>query len=90
MSWKYSALLLVGLILGAGAGYGVSLVYTPEVLDEFLPDNYKSRSDRLQQQLENLTGLYEATISDLEALQGSYDQLAGEHQGLKESFDSLT
>ena len=64
MSWKYSALLLVGLILGAGAGYGVSLVYTPEVLDEFLPNNYKSRSDRLQQQLENLTGLYEATISD--------------------------
>ena len=90
MSWKYSALLLVGLILGAGVGYGVSLVYTPEVLDEFLPDNYKSRCDRLQQQLENLTGLYEATISDLEALQGSHDQLAGEHQGLKESFDSLT
>lgn len=90
MSLKYSSLILVGLILGASVGYGVGLVYIPEIVDEFLPDNYKSKYDKLHGQLENLTGLYEAAISELEVLQGSYDQLAEEHQYLTESFDILT
>jgi hypothetical protein len=90
MSWKYIALLLIGVILGGGAGYGVSLVYTPEILEGVLPDNYKSRLDGLIQQYQNLTDRYETAISEIEALQGSYDQLAGEYQDLAESHSSLS
>jgi hypothetical protein len=90
MGWKYLALLLIGVVLGGSAGYGVSLVYTPEFLKEVLPDNYKSKLDGLLQQFQNLTGRHEAVVSDIDALQKRYDDLEGEHQDLEDSYTALS
>jgi hypothetical protein len=90
MDWKNIALLLIGVIIGGGIGYSVSLVYTPQFIEGILPDNYKTQLDELIQQHRTLAGQYENTTADMEALQEQFDQLSQEHQALTDDYASMS
>ena len=68
MSGKTYALMLIGIILGGCVGYAVSLVYIPEAVDSYFPTNYRARFDGLTQMYQDLSGMYDATVSEIEGL----------------------
>jgi outer membrane murein-binding lipoprotein Lpp len=90
MSLKLYSLLLIGVVIGGCVGYVVSLVYTPQFLEDVLPNNYKAQLDDLSQQYHDLSDQYEALTSDVEALQGDYDALEGDHNDLEEDYITLS
>ena len=89
MSAKLYALLLIGVVIGGCVGYGVSLVYTPQFLEDVLPNNYKTRLDELTQQYLDLSSRHEALTTEQEVLQEGYDELEGDHQDLEDDYSVL-
>ena len=87
---KLYALLLIGVVIGGCVGYGVSLVYTPQFLEDVLPNNYKTRLDELTQQYLDLSSRHETRTSELEDLQGEYETLEGDHGDLEDDYSGLT
>ena len=90
MNMKFFSILLIGIILGGSAGYSVSLIYTPQILEDVLPNNYKTRYDELLLRYQNLTDNYGTAVSDLEKLQENYKALFQEHENLTEGYAFLT
>jgi hypothetical protein len=89
MSLKLYSLLLIGVVIGGCIGYGVSLVYTPQFLEDVLPDNYKTRLDELTQQYLDLSSQHEALSTEQENLQEEYDALEGDHGELEDDYSGL-
>lgn len=91
MGYKSVALLLVGLLLGGvGAIFGIGLVNTSPILEDYLPDKYKSQLDDLSQQYQDLSSLHEATMGEVEELQEQYDALDQENQDLRDNLSVLS
>jgi len=90
MNPKALSIFVIVLVLGGCIGYGVSLVYTPQILADVLPNNYKSRLDELSQQYLSLSGDYNLTLDQLKVLQGKYDRLLEEQGALTEEFEALS
>jgi hypothetical protein len=89
MSMKLYALLLIGVVIGGSVGYGVSLVYTPQFLEDVLPNNYKTRLDELTQQYLDLSSRHEVLTTEQEDLQAEYDELEGDHLDLEDDYSDL-
>jgi hypothetical protein len=89
MGLKLYAILLIGVVIGGCVGYGVSLVYTPQFLEDVLPNNYKAQFDELSQQYLELSNQHESLTSELEGLQEVYDELEGDHEGLEYDYGYL-
>jgi hypothetical protein len=97
MSGKTYALMFIGIILGGGIGYIVSLAYIPEFVDDYFPDNYRAKFDGLTQMYQNLSRMQDVAVSEIgvlgeeiegmqfsiEALQGQYDDLDEAHTDLE-------
>ena len=90
MNLKTLSLFVIAVLLGGSVGYGVSLFYTPQILEDVLPNNYKTRYDEMLQRYQNLSDRYEPAVSELEGLQEKYDGLVQEHQNLTEGYAFLT
>ena len=68
MSGKTYALMFIGIILGGCVGYAVSLVYIPEAVDDYFPDNYRAKFDGLTQMYQDLSGMYDGAVSEIAGL----------------------
>jgi hypothetical protein len=96
MSGKTYALMFIGIILGGSVGYAASLVYIPEAVDAYFPDNYRARFDGLTQMYQDLSGMYDGAVSEIEglgedivSLQASIDELQGQFDDLDEAHTGL-
>ena len=68
MSGKTYALMFIGIILGGCVGYATSLVYIPEAVDAYFPDNYRARFDGLTEMYQDLSGIYDGAVSEIAGL----------------------
>jgi hypothetical protein len=96
MSGKTYALMFIGIILGGCVGYAASLVYIPEAVDAYFPTNYRARFDGLTEMYQDLSGMYDYAVSEIEglgddivALQASIDELQGQYDDLDEAHTDL-
>ncbi len=96
MSGKTYALMFIGIILGGGIGYVVSLAYIPEFVDDYFPDNYRARFDGLTQMYQNLSGMQDVAVSEIgvlgeeiEGMQASIEVLQGQYDDLDEAHTDL-
>ena len=96
MSGKTYALMFIGIILGGCVGYAVSLVYIPEAVDTYFPENYRARFDGLIQMYQDLSGMHDGAVSDIaglgvevEGLQASIEELQGQYDDLDEAHTGL-
>ncbi|MBL7079749.1 hypothetical protein ISS39_05440 [Candidatus Bathyarchaeota archaeon] len=96
MSGKTYALMFIGIILGGCVGYGISLVYIPEAVDNYFPDNYRAKFDGLTETYRDLSGMYDAAVSEIDGLggdiadlQASIEELQGHYEDLTEAHTAL-
>ena len=99
MSAKTLGALLVGLIIGGGAGFAyISLELTPRM--QGLQDDLSALTDdcsQLDARLTTLTDQHEQLLQEMQSLQGEHDALSadyealtGEHETLQEQYLQLT
>ncbi len=89
MSGKTYALIFIGIILGFSLGFTVNLVYIPKFVDDYFPDNYRARLNELTQIYQDLSEMYNDSVSEIEELFEENEDLQSSIQALQEQYDDL-
>jgi hypothetical protein len=89
MSGKSISLMLIGIILSGCIGYGIGQVYSPNFVNEILPNNIRVKYDELYQQYLNLSSNYETIIFEKEGLKEEINGLESQLVDYKEKNNDL-
>jgi hypothetical protein len=86
MDGKAYTLMFIGIILSGFFGYAMGIVYIPEFVDVYFPDNYRARFIGLTQIHEVAVSKIEGLGEENEGLHASIEALQGQYANLDKAY----
>jgi len=92
MSLKVLGVLVIGVLVGGGLGFGGAYIFFTPQIDELTAQlsDFESRYEALSGQYEALSGRYEALSQEHDALSGDYEALSEQHGTLWGQYEALS
>ena len=86
MSGKILSISLIVLLLGSCIGYGVGQIYSPEFIDDIIPNSFKARFEELYQKYQELSSNISASILEKGGLLEDIKELQNQLEEEREKF----